>query len=58
MSKSAENTWSNLYIADSTENVRAKIKRALSDCEPNISYDIEKRPGVSNLVYIYGKLLI
>lgn len=35
---------------DGPDEVQIKIKQALTDSEPNISYDPVNRPGVSNLI--------
>lgn len=52
MSKSDPDPKSRILITDTREEIHAKIKGAVTDSEPGISYDIDKRPGVSNLVDI------
>ncbi|KIV85555.1 tryptophan-tRNA ligase [Exophiala sideris] len=52
MSKSDPDPRSRILITDSHEDIHAKIRAAVTDSEPGISYDPEKRPGVSNLVEI------
>ncbi|EXJ63049.1 tryptophanyl-tRNA synthetase [Cladophialophora yegresii CBS 114405] len=52
MSKSDPDPKSRVLITDSPEEIHAKIRGAVTDSEPGISYDPERRPGVSNLVEI------
>lgn len=52
MSKSDDDPKSRILITDSAVDVFAKIKGAVTDSEAGISYDPERRPGVSNLVEI------
>lgn len=52
MSKSDEDPKSRILITDSAVDIYAKIKGAITDSEAGISYDPERRPGVSNLVEI------
>lgn len=50
MSKSHSNPKSRILLTDSEEAVRSKIKSAVTDSLDGITYDTEKRPGVSNLI--------
>ncbi|KAL1999526.1 hypothetical protein VTN02DRAFT_4389 [Thermoascus thermophilus] len=52
MSKSHSDDRSRILLTDSTEEIHKKIKLALTDSEPMISYDPIRRPGVSNLIEI------
>ncbi|KIW17258.1 tryptophan-tRNA ligase [Exophiala spinifera] len=52
MSKSDPDPKSRILVTDTREEIHAKIKGAITDSEPGISYDPEKRPGVSNLIDI------
>ena len=52
MSKSDQNENSRILITDNQEAIHAKIKAAITDSEDGISYDVEKRPGISNLIDI------
>ncbi len=45
-----------LYLSDSPQIIRQKIKIAITDSENTIGYDPEKRPGISNLILIYSEL--
>ncbi|MBX4190097.1 tryptophan--tRNA ligase [Candidatus Parcubacteria bacterium] len=51
MSKSLNNA---IYLKDSPEETAEKIKTATTDSETTISYDPQRRPGISNLVLIYS----
>ena len=53
MSKSHTDPRSRILLTDTPNEIRAKIKGALTDStSPNITYDPVNRPGVSNLVEI------
>ncbi|KIW56952.1 tryptophan-tRNA ligase [Exophiala xenobiotica] len=52
MSKSDADPKSRILITDTREEIHAKVKGAITDSEPGISFDPEKRPGVSNLIEI------
>ena len=49
MSKSASNSRSRILLTDSPEELRAKVRAAVTDSEYAFSYDPTGRPGVSNL---------
>ncbi len=55
MSKS-DSKESAISLFDSPENIRKKIKSAVTDTYKTIKYDKEKRPGISNLLTIYSLL--
>jgi tryptophanyl-tRNA synthetase len=50
MSKSDPKPKSRILLTDSKEEIHSKLKTALTDSIEGVSYDREKRPGVSNLV--------
>lgn len=52
MSKSDPDPKSRILITDSQDEIHAKFRAAMTDSEVGISYDPERRPGVSNLVDI------
>lgn len=54
MSKSHTDPRSRISLIDSPEDIQKKINLALTDSEPNISYDPVNRPGVSNLIELLG----
>jgi tryptophanyl-tRNA synthetase len=45
-----------LFLDDTPETVQKKISRAVTDSDATIAYDIERKPGLSNLLEIYGAL--
>ncbi len=53
MSKSDENPNATIALLDEPNVIRKKIKRAVTDSEALIAYDLQKKPGVSNLLEIY-----
>ena len=56
MSKSAENKKGVIYLLDTEEDIRKKIMSATTDSEMSIKYDLENKPGISNLISIYNCL--
>lgn len=54
MSKSAENEYSRITLLDSPAKIKKSIMRATTDSEGEIRFDIENKPGVSNLLSIYS----
>lgn len=54
MSKSAENIHSRISLLDSPSKVKKSIMKATTDSEGIIKYDIENKPGISNLLTIYS----
>jgi tryptophanyl-tRNA synthetase len=56
MSKSADNPKGTIYLLDDLEVIRKKIMGATTDSEMLIKYDIENKPGISNLMAIYHEV--
>lgn len=56
MSKSAENPKGVIRLLDDVEDIRKKIMSATTDSETIVKYDMEKKPGISNLINIYSEL--
>lgn len=56
MSKSAPNPASRISITDSSKDIEKKIKGAVTDADPNITFDPDRRPGVANLLTIWSAL--
>jgi len=52
MSKSHTDPRSRILLTDSPEEIHQKIRLALTDSNPTVSYDPITRPGVSNLIEI------
>ncbi len=57
MSKSAPNDSTRINLTDSKDSISLKIRKAKTDSiEGPISYDIQNRPEISNLIDIYSGL--
>ena len=54
MSKSDPNQNAVVYILDSKDDIIRKFKKAVTDSDAEVKYDPENKPGVSNLITIYG----
>ncbi len=54
MSKSDENQNATLFLNDKPEVVKNKIKRAVTDSDAVVRYDLAAKPGVSNLMQLYS----
>ena len=54
MSKSAENVHSRISLLDEDNKIKKSIMRATTDSDGEIRFDIENKPGVSNLLSIYS----
>ncbi len=54
MSKSDDNDNGYISMADDTDTIIRKFKRAVTDSDSVIKYDVENKPGVSNLLTIYS----
>ena len=52
MSKSDENPRSRINLLDPPDEIRAKIRSAVTDSEPIVRFDPEEKPGISNLLDI------
>ena len=52
MSKSDANQNATIFLTDSNEQIRNKIKRAVTDSGSDVRSD-ESRPGISNLIELY-----
>ncbi len=56
MSKSAENIHSRISLLDEPSKIKKSIMKATTDSEGIIKFDIENKPGISNLLNIYSVL--
>lgn len=54
MSKSAPNEMSRISLLDEPSKIKKAIMRATTDSEGIVRFDIENKPGVSNLLSIYS----
>ena len=56
MSKSDENPKGVIYLLDKEEDIRKKIMSATTDSEMIVKYDLDNKPGISNLINLYSAL--
>ena len=56
MSKSAENEMSRISLLDEPGKIKKAIMRATTDSDGTIKFDVENKPGISNLLTIYSAL--
>ncbi len=54
MSKSAENIHSRISLLDDANKIKKSIMRATTDSEGSVRFDMENKPGISNLLNIYS----
>jgi tryptophanyl-tRNA synthetase len=52
MSKSDPNERSRILITDHPDDIRRKVKSAVTDSDPEVRYDWDAKPGISNLLEI------
>ena len=56
MSKSDETYKGVILLLDDEKTIRKKIMSAVTDSENKVYYDVENKPGISNLLTIYSSL--
>lgn len=56
MSKSAENIHSRISLLDDPAKIKKSIMKATTDSEGVVRFDVEAKPGISNLMNIYSVL--
>lgn len=54
MSKSDNNLNNIISLLDKPEDIKRKIKRAVTDSNTTIKYDINNRPGLANLITLFA----
>ncbi len=54
MSKSSENIKGTIFILDDEKTIRKKIASATTDSQMIVKFDLENKPGISNLINIYA----
>jgi len=57
MSKSAPDVRSRILLTDTPSQIQAKIRGAVTDSTPSITYDPVNRPGTANLLEILAACL-
>ena len=53
MSKSDPSQYGTIFLTDSDDDIRKKIKRAVTDVDGAVRFDEETKPAVSNLLTIF-----
>ncbi len=56
MSKSNEYEYSKINLLDTPSKIKKSIMKSVTDSESEIRFDVENKPGVSNLMVIYNTL--
>lgn len=56
MSKSAENIHSRISLLDDANKIKKSIMKATTDSDGIVKFDVENKPGISNLLSIYSTL--
>lgn len=56
MSKSAASAKGTIFLTDSEQDIRNKIKSSKTDCLNQVKFDIQNQPGISNLISIYSAI--
>lgn len=56
MSKSSENQKGVIRLLDEPKAIRKKIMGATTDSEMKVKFDVENKPGISNLINIYSAI--
>jgi tryptophanyl-tRNA synthetase len=54
MSKSDENSNNVIFLLDSPDQIMGKFKRAVTDSEKEVRFDVANKPGVANLLTIHA----
>ena len=56
MSKSADNIHSRISLLDEPSKIKKSIMKATTDSDGVVRFDVENKPGISNLLNIYSVL--
>lgn len=56
MSKSSQIENDSVFLNDEPDVILKKFKRAVTDSENVVRYDVENKPGISNLICIYSAI--
>jgi tryptophanyl-tRNA synthetase len=54
MSKSDDNIKATIFLDDTPDVIRNKVKRAVTDSGTDIRFDAETRPAISNLLTLFN----
>lgn len=56
MSKSDQDVNASITIIDDPDTIIRKFKRAVTDSDTEVRFDVENKPGISNLMTIYSSI--
>jgi tryptophanyl-tRNA synthetase len=56
MSKSISSPLGTIYVTDEPAEIEKKIKKAVTDTENDVRFDVATKPGLSNLLEIFSSL--
>ena len=56
MSKSSKDANDCIFLTDDEDTILKKFKKSVTDSENNVRYDKGNKPGISNLMSIYGAI--
>lgn len=56
MGKSGADGTATIFLRDEPDVIVTKVRRAVTDPDPTLSYDPASRPGVANLAVLLGEL--
>ena len=54
MGKTDDNANGTIFLLDDEDTIMRKFKRAVTDSESIVRYDVKNKPGISNLLTIYS----
>ena len=54
MGKTDDNANGTIFLLDDADTIMRKFKRAVTDSESIVRYDVKNKPGISNLLTIYS----
>jgi tryptophanyl-tRNA synthetase len=54
MGKTDDNENGTIFLLDDPDTMMRKFKRAVTDSETVVRYDVKNKPGISNLLTIYS----
>ena len=54
MSKSDKDSGGTIYIMEKPDDIMRAFRRAVTDSETEVRYDVKAKPGISNLMQIYS----
>ena len=56
MCKSSPDINDKILLTDTPDEIRKKLKKAVTDSDGKVKYDVQNKPGISNLMTIYSTI--